>query len=171
MISDAETELLQSACDQRRYVWLQGLRPFTGFVLAVSESLVLVHDFNDFMHDGYAVMRRDTISELRCSISDDEHSMKFFEQMMVKEGAVARVGIGYTVPLDSIASAARALHAPVDEDLHVGMVLSADDLRIRTKCVTSSGEWLDAECELITSHVQLIEFGSAYLKALQKYST
>jgi hypothetical protein len=87
------------------------------------------------------------------------------------------------VPLDSFASVAnalqhaghvtlfnRGLHEPEDEDLHVGLVLSANDLHVRTHCVTAYGEWHEFECQLDTPTIEWIEFGSPYLKAFKKYA-
>lgn len=169
---------------ERRYIWLSFHdKCFMGFILGLSDTLVLIHRFRDFEDNGHAVIRRSAIDEVQCSLDEDGRSLRFFESMMRREGLFENVGLRFAVALDSFASVANAVqgagrvmlfnrgpHEPEGEDLHVGQVLTADDLHIRTHCITAYGEWREFECELDTPTIEWIEFGSPYLKALKKYA-
>jgi hypothetical protein len=65
----------------------------------------------------------------------------------------------------------RGQYEPEEGELHVGWLMSANDLHTRTTCVTAYREWSEQECELETPKLERIEFGSPYLKMLRKYAS
>jgi len=177
-----QNDLLERAFKQRRFVSFKARHWYSGFVIGLSDDLVLVHDFHYQLPDGYTVVQRADIVEVQSSLDDDERELRFFESVIIREGTIARVGLGFSIPLGTMAAAAGALvgqaelvmfdrgnQQPPDDGRHVGSVLSADDLRIRTRCITDDGEWLDGECEQITAHIEYFRFGYPDLRTRWKY--
>lgn len=172
-------QLLERALAQRCYVWVHGPDfTFMGFIVDLSESLVLIHRFLDFADNGFAIVRRSVIE----AVDVGSRSLKFFEMMMRGEGVIGSLEAEFAIPMDSLASALRAIqsqrflvlldrgaHEDPDSEFNVGELLTVDDLHTRIRFVTSWGEWQnDSVVEM--PHIVRTEFGTPYLRALQKYA-
>jgi hypothetical protein len=185
--SEQTDTLLRKAMEERAYVWVHGPHTcFMGFVLGLSESLVLIQRFQDFAEYGYAVLRRDVVGEVLYRT----RPLIFFQRMMKAEGVLGRVGLPFELPLDSMDAALLALQKQrslvmferdddysddedewtADEDWTVGEVLSSDAEKTEVRHVSSSGQWEERVRVLETPQIQRIEFESPYLRNIAKYS-
>jgi len=68
-----------------------------GFVLGLSESLVLLFKFHDFYPEGCSVLRIEQIESVR----SDEYE-RLWEKMLAAEGRFDAVGVSSVPPLDSM---------------------------------------------------------------------
>jgi hypothetical protein len=180
-VQDDVPELLQRLGELRRYVWLYVReRCVMGFVVATSESLVLVHWFRDFADNGYVIVRSRSITEVRY----EEPSIRFFEEMMQKEGVISAAEASPIIPLHSLHG---ALTAIIDQDelvlldrglleprlaeFHTGRIVAVDEEHVTVRHLAAWGEWESTSRILRTIDVERVELGSPYLRALQKYSS
>ncbi|MEL6344401.1 MAG: hypothetical protein AAFV53_14885, partial [Myxococcota bacterium] len=62
-------ELLRAHLHRRAKILMARTRPanpsLNGYVVGLSEALVMVHAFHDFLPDGYSVVRTDDVADVR----------------------------------------------------------------------------------------------------------
>ena len=172
---------LKVAIERRKYVWLTGPDfTFMGFVLGLSDTLVLFQRFRDFSENGYAVIARRVVEE----ISSDSPALRFFEHMMAGEGLLSQVGLRLPISISSIAQTLESVRASrlfvtivcaehheegSDLEHDVGEVLAVGAEAVTLRQVSASGVFLE-KLNVEFSEIERIEFGSPYLLHLQKYA-
>lgn len=181
MLTTDEQLELECGFREKRYLWLTGMDyTFMGFVLGLTDSFVLFQRFRDFAPNGYAVVRRDLLTE----VVGNSPAVRFFERMLAGEGILEKVGLRFDVPLDSIVAVIRAVQRErlfvlltcsehrdpdVDREYDVGEILCCDDELTKLRYLTAAGAW-DGESDLATCDIERIEFDTPYLVNLQKYA-
>jgi len=167
-------ESLQRALELRAYAWIEtaGYRTM-GFVIGVTDQLVLIHSFFDLADDGFVLIPTHLVGE----VSWDGENPRFFGRMM--EGEQLLDGVGHDIPvrLDSLPHALQAIRdqellVQVDDrdEAHVGRLVESDDARTTLRYLSASGVWEDVR-EVETAHIVRVGFGNAYLRAFAKYAS
>jgi hypothetical protein len=158
-------ELLRQHCGKYRFVKIErrdeDARTMCGYVLGVSDSLVLLSAFQDFHPDGCCVVRIEDIDEVRVGGSE-----RAFERMFAAEGLLDAVGVAVLPPLDSMKALLTHLmqsqqaailevefeaEDPDDdvtyESMEAAFESAVGDLRSARAAGKSVDEWLDEDEE------------------------
>lgn len=151
----------------------------SGYILGLSENLVLLHGFNDFHIDGYCIYRLGDISSVRSNEMDRK-----WDQMLCDEGVLDNVGISYDVPLLDFPSVIRGLKAQgrniiVDcEDcsdapetgFHIGHIVFYKKQHFEMREFDTTGKWYSHPFEIRHDKVTRVEFDSPYVNIYSKYA-
>ena len=111
----------------RKPSYLRLSRPFAvtdtvrGYVIAASNQWLLLHCFSDFTPDGYSLVAREKITEIRSGSKEE-----FFHKMLKAEGLLEGLEKWADLNIDSI-------------DL-VCLQLQASGMPVVVECETESGE-------------------------------
>ncbi len=159
--------VLQRALDGRAYVEIRmDYRAMRGFVLAVSDTLVLFHRYSELFPYGYSIVHLHSIAE----VDHDDPGLRFFASMLAAEGLVPTPP-AFTVPLDSLPRALQALKEQrilvelqredydSEHGLEVGRLLNVHEQHTVLQLVSAAGELVR------------VGFGSPCIGAFGKYST
>jgi hypothetical protein len=150
-----------------------------GYLLDVSNSLGLMHCFDDFEPDGYTVFRVDDVSDIR----SDRHE-RHWDRMLKSEGLLG--GLNLTAPIDitsihkvidSIARQYRRLIVECEErredleDFYIGQVASVDDDILRFDHFDGLGQWEKTTASIPLDEITLLQFETPYIQRFWKYLT
>lgn len=152
-------------------------RLHNGFVLGVGRDLVVLQQFHDFQPEGYAVLRLNDITHIRSGRYERQ-----WEHMLAAEGTLARVGLPYDVPLDSMALLLRGLQQigrniivesedPVRElnDFYIGQVLGVTDESLYFANFDALGRWDKRPHTILLSEITNVQFETPYANTFSKY--
>lgn len=177
-------EKIQRALSPRKKVRIT--RPYpgdplcNGFILGVSETWVLVHQFHDFSPDGYTTLRLRDIS--KCRSGKTEH---VFESMLAGEGTLEQVGISYQIDLTSTRSILEGLQTlgrnvivecehrknPDTDGFYVGQIVKIDKEQLWFVCFDVRGQWDDEGIRIPMADITKIQFDTPYVNTFSKYLT
>ncbi|MEZ4447853.1 MAG: hypothetical protein R3B09_00150 [Nannocystaceae bacterium] len=149
---------------------LRGGDVYTGFVLELGDDLVVLASVEDLTVDGYELIRLAAVEQVRRS-AVDEH----FEALIRRsgQGVLADPELG---PLTSMSAALGRVRdrwplvgiecgaEELDDDWSylVAALVSADDLRVHARYVTTTGHWRELDV-VTTRSITRVTFGSRYL--------
>ncbi|MCE9578073.1 MAG: hypothetical protein K8W52_33395 [Deltaproteobacteria bacterium] len=148
-----------------------------GYVLAVSERLALVHQFHDFLDDGWTVLRIADIEEVVT-----EEARGFFARAFRERGLAPRLP-PLEVPIATMAEALRALRReeqPVivecetaeggDADRYdLGAVCDVTDLHVHLRPVDGAGHWVPVEA-IALGRITRLHVATPYLTTFLRYA-
>jgi len=174
------TRNLSTHAGTRRKVRIERNRPSNprlgGYVIDVANGLALVHQFDDFQPDGYAIIReRDVVS-----VRQGEHEA-FWDRMLENEGLLGGLDAAPKLDLSGMAAAIAIAAARYpflaiqcedeDEDIqdfYFAKVMSITETHVDVRCVDGLGRWEEPD-PVPLEDVTLVEMGTPYLTRFGKY--
>lgn len=149
----------------------------SGYVLAASPCLVLLHPFHDFLPDGYTVIRTEHIESVECG-SHEQH----WDSMLAGEGLLGDLDAAPSVDLSSMSAAlthAAAIYRFViiecedrrtdDEDFLIGEVLAIDGGIVEFRHFDALGRWCDMPARVVVNAITMVQFNTPYIRHFTKY--
>ena len=164
----------------RRKVRIERNRPsgrlLNGYVIDAANGLALVHAFDDFHPDGYAIIReRDIVS-----VRQGDHEA-FWDRMLEGEGLLGWLDEAPNIDLSSMAMAISdaAVRYPFlaleceDEDepiqdFYFARVLHVTGTHVHLWCVDGLGQWEEPD-PFPLEDITLVEMGTPYLTRFARY--
>lgn len=150
---------------------------FSGYLLALSDSLGLMHIFHDFSPDGYIVFRTRDVLDVRSNESDD-----FFHRIIKAEGLQSGLDLRLHVDLKSMRTAITSIHAqfgrlivecerkkPEDDEFYIGQLSAVSTTKIYMNEFDAAGVWCEEPAEISIRNITLVQFESPYLQMFWKY--
>lgn len=151
--------------------------PVVDGCIGVSDALVLMHPFNDFRPDGYAVIRQQDIVGVRCGGHE-----RLWETMLRGEGLLEDLNIPEGINSSSVQQlvqsvAARFRYMIVEceasdqpiQDFYFGELVAVDSDVIRFRCLNGMARWDDKVVEIPVTEVTKIQFDTPYVQRFTKY--
>ena len=149
-----------------------------GYLLRMSETLLLLHQFHDFYPEGYAALLRSDVRKARSG--QDE---RFWHCMLAGEGIFRRVGISYEVPLDDFPGLLRYLRdqgrlvtvdcesvdSPAEDASYFGRIIALDESSVTLKEFSVRGRWWEEPSVVPFSAITKVQFDTPYLNTYARY--
>lgn len=164
----------------RRKVRIERNRPchrmLYGYVVDAAHGLALVHPFDDFHPDGYAIIREQDIVAVR----QGDHEA-FWDRMLESEGLLGGLDEAPKIDLGSMAAAiesAAALHefliiecedeAEDIRDFYFARVESITRTHAHLRCVDGQGRWEEPDTVPLED-ITLVQIATPYLTRFATY--
>jgi hypothetical protein len=145
-----------------------------GFVLASSKTLVLLQYVYDFRLDGFMVLRRTDITELKAGKTD-----RFQRQLLATEGALAQVDFDYRAPIESYDSFLAAISPDeiviVEDEITepkqflIGTISHLEDGRATIRHFTGVGRLVKPLETISTGQITSCQIRTNYTQVYQRY--
>ena len=174
-------ELLQRLRKQKeslKFVSIKRFEPSSvynnGFIIDVSESLVMIQQFHDFYFDGFSIIRLADIRSVRCGRYE-----QFFKGILVKEGLsmappphVPIESMGDTLSYFLSNQATIIVESEYDDsdEFHLCKILNIDGVEIQFKQMDALGIWEQERGRMPIDRISRIELNSPYISIFEKYS-
>lgn len=152
-------------------------RLLNGYVLAMANGLILMHQFDGFEPDGYAVIREQDIVSLR----SNEYE-RLWDRMLAGEGLLAGLDVAPEVDLSSMAAvimsaAARFRFVIVEcedehediEDFYLGEPVEVAGDIIRLRSLDALGTWEREIAAIPLADITKVQFDTPYERRFTKY--
>lgn len=172
---------LEPHAGTRRKVRIERNRPchrlLNGYVLDSENGLALIHAFDDFEPDGYAIIReRDIVS-----VRQGEHEA-FWDRMLEAEGLLGGLDDAPTIDLDCMRDAigSAIMYFPFlaihrededspDEEYYFAQWFGDSRTHVRLRCVDGLARWEEDPVTLPLDDITMVELGTPYLTRFAKY--
>lgn len=149
-----------------------------GFILGLSDALILLQQFHDFYCEGYTLLRVPDVTAVQSGQYE-----RFWERMLHAEGILDNVGISYDVPIQGIGSAlswlaGRAQNIAVeiesrvssnDDEFYLGRIDHFTDDAFGFFCFDALGEWTAEPIMIRMDEVTKIQFDTPYINIFSKH--
>jgi hypothetical protein len=156
------------------------LTHFGGIIFDQSESLLLIGSFYDFTYDGFVIVRKRDVFEIKNTDSE-----RFFKHILEKEGIfrdVIKKREQLKIQLSSLREAVAYLQkigTPViiegkyskDERFIIGPILEKNDKKVKIRYFNTLGEFDLKPVSIRFKDVTTIQFDSPYANIFYKYAT
>ncbi len=171
---------LSAHAGTRRKVQIERNRPsnrlINGYVLHCEGGLALVHQFDDFEPDGYAIIReRDIVS-----VRQGEYEA-FWDRMLESEGLLGGLDEAPKIDLGSMAAgiqSAAALHPflaiecededePI-QDFYFAKAMSITETHVHLRCVDGLGRWEEPD-PVPLEDITMVQMDTPYLTRFARY--
>ena len=150
-----------------------------GYVLACSDSLALMHIFDDFAPDGYSVLRIDDIQD----IDRDEHQ-RHWHRMLAGEDLLGGLDLGFRPDLSAMHAAVESIwrqyhhiiihcEAPDEpiQDFYIGYPLAVGPGGVIFRHFDARGRWHPMPDVINVAEITRVEFDAPYINRFSKYLT
>lgn len=162
-----------------RLTRLQPSEPrLNGYILGVSDKLLLMHCFDDFEPDGYTICRNRDIVKLRHGPYEE-----WFDHMLRSESLVNGLKLRHRIDLSSWATAIQSVarhykqviveceDAEKDvEDFYIGEVVEVQSRSIRFRDYDAIGYWSAMPRSIAIAGITKVQFDTPYIKVFSKYT-
>jgi len=150
-----------------------------GYLLAMSDALVLMHPFHDFEPDGYTIIRAaDVAGVRRCPYEE------WWDHMLQQEGLLGGLDSAPDVDLSDMRSAVKSVAALYDqmiveceeegnediEDFYLGRLISVADDSVLFLDYDSLGFWASEPKEIRLEEITKVQFDTPYIRVFSKYT-
>ena len=173
--------LLKSNISRKNLVLLErefdsGAADLYGFLLRVTEGFILVHEFDDFELNGYAIIRQDQFESIRSSKNDRAR-----RKIMNREGTLEiDLGIPYEVVLDSWASIFTSLKAQQlsviiecedkkNAAFTIGPIVAVNKKSVSIRHFDAAGILAETPTKILYRDITIIRFDDRYTNVYSKY--
>lgn len=148
-----------------------------GYVLSVSPSFVLIHNAENFLLDGYSVIRTSDITNIRSNKYE-----RFSERVYRAEVLANQIGIDFDVALDDWQSVFRSLkktglnviieHETLEnDDFYIGKLVRINKNSVSMLYFDASGKWDEAPVNISYEDITIVRFKERYIEIFSKYLT
>lgn len=172
--------ILREHAGTRRKVRIERNRPchrmLYGYVIDAANGLALVHPFDDFQPDGYAIIREEDIVAVR----QGDHEA-FWDRVLAAEGLLGGLDDPPKIDLrsmaDAIADAASRYPFLIiecedeDEDIrdfYFAKVTAVTPTHVRLRCVDGLARWEDPE-PVPLQDITMVQIATPYVTRFAKY--
>lgn len=173
--------LLKSNITRKNLVLLErsfksGEANIYGFLLRVTEGFILIHEYDDFELNGYAIIRQDQFESIRSNKFDRAR-----RKMMNREGTLdVDLGIRYEVAMDDWASIFKSLK---EQDLSViveceeqknagftiGPIETVGKKSVLIRHFDAAGVLADKAVKIPFKNITIVRFDERYINVYSKY--
>jgi hypothetical protein len=149
-----------------------------GYILGVSERLLLMHCFDDFEPDGYTICRIRDIIGVRHGPYEE-----WFDHMLRSESLVEGLKLWHRIDLSSWAATIRSVARhyrqmiveceDVEEDVedfYIGELTELRSRSIRFRDYDACGYWSLTPKSIAMAEITKIQFDTPYIKVFSKYT-
>jgi len=146
-----------------------------GFIVAYSRDFILIHSSDEFLLNGYNILRKDQFDSVRCNVHDRSQ-----RRIMKAEGILEQVGAGVDINLQSwknIFQSIKKLGFNVIiecEDLEeplfeIGPIKKSLKTQVHIQYHDPSGILEQADTAVNYDSITLVTFGDRYSVTFKKY--
>lgn len=148
-----------------------------GYLLELSDSLGLMHCFDDFEPDGYTVFRVEDVTEVRSGQYE-----RHWEQMLAGEGLLGGLNVDLRMDLTSMQSAIESIDREYGrliiecedreedvEDFYIGQVVSVGKDVVQFDHFDGLGKWEKSTASIPLDEITLLQFETPYIHRFWKY--
>lgn len=152
-------------------------RLLNGYVLAVWNGLVLLHQFHDFEPDGYTLIREQDVVGVR----SNEYE-RLWDRMLAGEGRLEGLDADLAIDLSNMQTAIRSAAAQFrfliiqceDEhediqDFYLGELVDIADDMIQLHCVSALAQWVEKIETIPVADITCVQFDTPYIRHFTKY--
>ncbi len=147
-----------------------------GYILDYSDKFILIHESDDFKIDGYSIVPVKQVKKLRYDKSDE-----YFNQMMIWENEIEKVGIDYAIDLSSWQSIfeslqAKELNVVVEcegaeiNHFTIGPIVKTGKKHVHILYFDTEGYFEDSPSSIDYKSITRIAFETQYLTVFSKYT-
>jgi len=172
---------LSSYVGTRRKVRVERNRPsdrlVNGYILEIRNGLILIHPFDDFEPDGYAVIRVRDVVGVRSN-----HYERLWDRMLSGEGLLGGLDAAPEVDLSGmrsviVSAAARFRFVVIEcedeheslQDFYLGEVIDVVGDIVRFRCLNALANWDEEIVEIRMDEITKVEFDTPYIQRFTKY--
>ncbi len=146
-----------------------------GFVLAVSDELLLIQYVYDFHLDGLMVLRTQDVSDIKCAATN-----KFQKDLLIAEQLFQRVPFEKSFDVSSwrsiLSQLAKQYQLVIVEDavapeaeFIIGKLYSVNNSLVSVKYFSGAGDWDETPTELPTNRITSCQVDTNYLNVYQRH--
>lgn len=149
-----------------------------GYLLAMSENLLLMHCFDDFEPDGYTICRVRDVVRFRHGPYEE-----WFDHMLHSEGLLGGLRLPRKIDISSLTTAVRSVARHYDqmtiecedteeaeEDFYIGKVVEVRARSIRFRDYDALGYWSSSPQTIKMNDITKVQFDTPYIKVFSKYT-
>jgi hypothetical protein len=165
----------------RRKVRITRNRPshrlINGYVLALQSGLVLLHSFDDFEPDGYAIIRERDVVGFR----SNEYE-RLWDRMLQGEGLLAGLVAPPEIQLSDLPAAIRCVadwfrfmtiqcedEIEDIQDFYLGEFIGVFGDTVHLRCVDALAQWEPQIAAIPLADITKVEFDTPYINHFTKY--
>lgn len=156
---------------------IPGTHPLHGFMLGVGRDLVLVADEDDYLLNGYSVLRVGDFAEV---LSADSQELQ--ASWMREEGLLDSLVPAYSVDVTDMASVFRSVRAagllvsvenedPADEHFFLGRIVRVNRKSVSIVFLDAKARWWWNPSNLKYDAISRIRFGDRYSHMLGRHTS
>lgn len=145
-----------------------------GFLLDFSDSLLLFQQVSDFRLEGYLVLRREDITELKSRSTE-----RFQRELMEVEAVLDQVDFDFRVPIQSYAAflasrGPKEIIVVEDErpdtwDFVIGTVAKVEEETVHLDHFTAIGRWSKQPLPLPLERITCCQIATNYIQFYERY--
>jgi hypothetical protein len=154
---------------------LPGESSIHGFVLDYSEELLLIQTITDFRHDGFTLVRRSDVTDVRC-----QEFEVHYQEILEKEGVHPLSDPGFSLNLADFPAALLSLHesgewiiaereVPGDDYFVIGPIVRTGIRSFSLHHFDAMGQFERCPTLLRLDSLTKIVFGSDYLRVWRRH--
>lgn len=148
----------------------------SGFILEMSEQFILIQIHEEFLLDGYAIVRKDQVHSYRCNLTDRTQ-----KKILQNEGVLdTQLGISTKIDLSTWQTIFRSLRnadfhviieceALQDPDFIIGPVKRIDKHGVKINFYDSAGRLLKFLTYVPYDQITVVKFDNRYTTVFKKY--
>ena len=148
-----------------------------GYILGISDRLLLMHCFDDFEPDGYTVCRIRDVIELRHGPYE-----VWFDHILRSESLVAGIKLSHRIDISSWTTAFRSIsrhygHMIVEceydndeEDFYIGELIETRSRSIQFRDYDALGYWSKTLKSIKQADITKVQFDTPYINVFSKYT-
>lgn len=149
-----------------------------GYLLAMSDSLALMHVFHDFQPDGYVIIRTSDVEAVRCGPYE-----QWWDHVLEREGACSGLRLPFRPDLTDMRSAIENVSAEYEQlivkcededediqDFHIGALMWSNENEIVMRHYDGLGYWKAVPAEIDIEDVSQVQFDTPYINCFSKYT-
>jgi hypothetical protein len=152
-----------------------------GFVVAVSDTFVVLHEIHDFHIDGYLIVPMSNIRGVRSGDSE-----RVLEKVLAAEGAMDSLGLRHQIDLSDWRAMFRSLHRVgknviveiyrirrqrEEEQFIIGRVQGMSDKSLSILGFDALGQWETEPTIVNYQAIKWVQVDSEYINVFSKYVT
>ncbi|MDX2200453.1 MAG: hypothetical protein SF069_15975 [Phycisphaerae bacterium] len=152
-------------------------RLLNGYVLAVWNGLVLMHQFHDFEPDGYTLIREQDVVGVR----SNEYE-RLWDRMLAGEGRLEGLDADLAIDLSNMQTAIRSAAAQFRfliiqcedqhediQDFYLGELLEVEGDVVRLRSLNALARWDEQVAEIPVAEITNVQFDTPYIRHFTKY--
>jgi hypothetical protein len=172
---------LKSHLNTQRKIRVERNRPsnelLNGYLMALSETLGVMHCFHDFLPDGYSVFRLEDVVSLRSGEYE-----RHWDRMLAGEGLLDGLKRQITIDLGSLKAAIQWIDKEFKlmtvqcedngnnrQDFYIGRIDSTTETALVFHHFDGLGQWAEEPAAISLDEITLVQFDTPYIKHFSKY--
>ncbi|MCA9112775.1 MAG: hypothetical protein KDA52_22675 [Planctomycetaceae bacterium] len=148
-----------------------------GYLMGLSDTLGLMHCFDDFEPDGYTVFRVCDVTNIRSSAYE-----RHWDRMLAEEGLLDGLRMVFDIRLEDMRTAIQSIDEQFQtmivecedeeddiQDFYIGQLVSVNEPEIAFAHFDGLGCWEEGLATIMPDEITLIQFDTPYIQIFSKY--